>query len=69
MPRIINTLDLAVDAGHAWRVVGDLADAANWVPSVVAARVDGDLRICTTADGGEIRERISELSAEAEPPS
>ncbi|MCI0688002.1 MAG: SRPBCC family protein [Sporichthyaceae bacterium] len=64
MPRIINTLDLAVDAGQAWRVVGDLADAATWVPGVVAARVDGDLRICTTADGGEIRERISEMSVE-----
>jgi Polyketide cyclase / dehydrase and lipid transport len=64
MPRIINTLDLAVDAGQAWRVVGDLADAANWVPGVVAARLDGDLRICMTADGSEIRERISELSNE-----
>jgi hypothetical protein len=64
MPRIVNVLDLTVPAELAWSVVGDLAGAASWIPGVVSARLDGDLRVCTTADGVEIRERISELSAE-----
>jgi carbon monoxide dehydrogenase subunit G len=59
MPKIINTLELTVDAGRAWQVLGDLTDAASWIPGVVSARMNGDVRVCTTVDGGEIRERIS----------
>ena len=62
MAKITNAFDVNLDAGSTWRVVGDIADAASWVPGVVSARFDGDLRICTTADGGEIRERISDRS-------
>lgn len=56
------TFDVEIDAASAWQVVGDIADAASWVPGVVAARFDGQTRVCTTADGGEIRERISDRS-------
>ena len=59
MPKITNTIDLATDAASAWRVVGDIADAASWVPGVVTATFDGEVRVCATADGGEIRERIT----------
>ena len=62
MAKITNAFDVDVDAASAWRVVGDIADAASWVPGVVSARLDADVRICTTADGGEIRERISDRS-------
>jgi Polyketide cyclase / dehydrase and lipid transport len=62
MPKITNVFDLEIDAASAWLVVGDIADAASWVPGVVSARFDGELRVCATADGGEIRERISDRS-------
>lgn len=62
MAKITNTFDLDLDAATAWRVVGDIADAASWVPGVVSARFDGDVRTCLIADGGEIRERISDRS-------
>ncbi|HKE49996.1 MAG TPA: SRPBCC family protein [Actinomycetes bacterium] len=62
MAKITNAFDLDLDPPAAWRVVGDIADAASWVPGVVSARMEGDVRICTTADGGEIKERISDRS-------
>lgn len=62
MAKITNAFDLDLDAAAAWRVVGDIADAASWVPGVVSARVDGDIRTCTTTDGGEIKEWISDRS-------
>lgn len=62
MAKITNAFDLDLDPATAWRVVGDIADAASWVPGVVSARFDGDVRLCTTTDGGEITERISDLS-------
>jgi hypothetical protein len=65
MAKITNTFDLDLDAASAWRMVGDIADAASWVPGVVSARFDGDIRTCTTVDGGEIRERISDRSDRA----
>ncbi|HKA68435.1 MAG TPA: SRPBCC family protein [Actinomycetes bacterium] len=62
MAKLTNTFDLDLDAIAAWRVVGDIADAASWVPGVVSARFDGTVRTCTTADGAEIMERISDRS-------
>lgn len=67
MPRVINQFDLDMAPEQTWRIVGDLADAASWIPGVVAARVTGDLRVCMTADGHEIHERLS--SVEGEPMS
>lgn len=62
MAKITNAFDLELDAATAWLVVGDIADAASWVPGVVSARFDGEVRTCRTVDGGEIRERISDRS-------
>ena len=64
MPRVINQFDLDMAPEQTWRIVGDLADAASWVPGVVAARVVGDLRVCTTVDGHEIRERLTAVEGE-----
>ena len=64
MPRLVNRFDLDMGPEQVWRIVGDLADAASWVPGVVAARVVGDLRVCVTADGQEIRERLSSVEGE-----
>ena len=59
-----NEIRVGVTPEAAWAVVGDLAAAARWVPGVVHARVDGDARVCTLADGSEIHEDISGYSAE-----
>ena len=64
MPRVVNRFDIDMEPQQVWRVVGDLSDAASWVPGVVAARVIGDLRVCVTADGQEIQERISTVEGE-----
>jgi hypothetical protein len=64
MPSVENRFDLDLDPEHAWRILGDLSDAASWVPGVVTAHVDGDLRVCMTADGQEIQERLSSVEGE-----
>ena len=47
-----------------WTVLGDLAATSEWLPGTVAAWTDGSIRICETADGGEIREEITDYSPE-----
>jgi Polyketide cyclase / dehydrase and lipid transport len=64
MPRVENSVDLDLSPEQAWRVVGDLSDAASWVPGVATAHLDGDLRVCMTADGRVIRERLSSVEGE-----
>ena len=64
MPRVENRFDLDLDPEQAWRILGDLSDAASWVPGVVTARLDGDLRVCVMADGQEIQERLSSVEGE-----
>jgi hypothetical protein len=60
--RLTNTIKVAATPEEAWRVLGDLTGIDKWVPGVVGARVDGTTRVCTTADGGEIVERITGYS-------
>jgi uncharacterized protein YndB with AHSA1/START domain len=56
------TIDATPDA--VWAVLGDLDATDEWLPGTTAARMEGSLRICETADGAEIREAISDYSAE-----
>jgi uncharacterized protein YndB with AHSA1/START domain len=60
---VTNAVDIAADPDDVWAVLSDLPATRWWLPGVVAARVDGDVRVCTMADGQEIHERISDLSA------
>jgi uncharacterized protein YndB with AHSA1/START domain len=60
---VTNTVDITADPDDVWAVLADLPATRWWLPGVVAARMDGDVRVCTMADGQEIHERISELSA------
>jgi uncharacterized protein YndB with AHSA1/START domain len=64
MARLRNTvlIDAAPDA--VWDVLGNLAATPEWLPGTRAARMDGDIRTCTTTDGFDIRERISDYSPE-----
>jgi uncharacterized protein YndB with AHSA1/START domain len=61
---VTNTVDINADPDAVWAVLADLPATRWWLPGVVAARVDGDLRVCTMADGQEIHERITDVSAE-----
>lgn len=60
MTELYNAIGVAVSPEHAWAVLGDLTGVTAWAPGVVHATMDGEVRVCRTADGGEIREEISE---------
>jgi uncharacterized protein YndB with AHSA1/START domain len=62
MVELRKTVEIDASPEAVWAVVGDLAATAEWLPGTVAARMDGTTRICTTADGFEIREEISGYS-------
>jgi uncharacterized protein YndB with AHSA1/START domain len=65
MPTIRNTVTINVTPDEVWVVLSDMPATRQWLPGVVAARMDGDLRVCTMADGQEVHERISEVSDDA----
>jgi len=54
------TIDAAPDDVRA--VLSDLTATRFWLPGVVEARMDGDVRVCRMADGQEVHERIVEVS-------
>jgi uncharacterized protein YndB with AHSA1/START domain len=64
MAHLRKTIAITASPESVWAVLGDLAATSEWLPGTVAARVEGSIRICQTADGGEIREEISEYSPE-----
>jgi uncharacterized protein YndB with AHSA1/START domain len=64
MKHLVKTIAVDAEPEAVWEVLGDLAATTEWLPGTVAARLEGSLRICDTADGAEIREEISDYSAE-----
>ena len=64
MPTISNSIDIKATPDEVWAVLADMPATRQWLPGVVAARMDGDLRICQMADGQQIHEKISDISAE-----
>lgn len=64
MVRLRNTVVIDSNPDAVWEVLGDLAATTEWLPGTVAARMDDDVRTCTTADGFDIRERITDYSPE-----
>jgi carbon monoxide dehydrogenase subunit G len=59
MKHIEAVVELAVDADTAWKTVGDPGALAGWLPAIVSARMEGDLRFVEFADGmGPGTERI-----------
>ena len=60
----VNVIEVDASADEVWAVLADLPATRMWLPGVVSARVDGAVRVCTMADGQEIHERISDVSAE-----
>jgi carbon monoxide dehydrogenase subunit G len=63
MTRLKNQIRIDASPGDVWQVLGDLAATSEWIPGVVDASVEDDRRVCRTADGAEIHERISDYSA------
>lgn len=64
MARLRNTVGIDATPDAVWEVLGDLAATTEWLPGTIAARMDDDVRTCTTADGFDIRERITDYSPE-----
>lgn len=56
---VVNTVQIKATAGEVWAVLGDLAACRQWLPGVVEAHVDGDIRTCVMTDGQQVREQIS----------
>jgi carbon monoxide dehydrogenase subunit G len=59
MPRLRNEIEIDAGADEVWSLVGDLEATPQWIPGIVEARVEGDRRVCHTADGQEIHERVT----------
>ncbi len=64
MPTITNAIDIIATPDDVWAVLADMPATRQWLPGVVAARIDGDVRVCQMADGQQIHEKISDISAE-----
>ena len=64
MPSTTNTVEINADPEEVWAVLADMPATRQWLPGVVAARMDGELRVCAMADGQEVHERISDVSPE-----
>jgi uncharacterized protein YndB with AHSA1/START domain len=64
MAELRKTVEINATPDAVWSVLGDLAATTEWLPGTVAARMDGEIRTCTTADGFDIREEITDYSPE-----
>jgi uncharacterized protein YndB with AHSA1/START domain len=64
MATINNTIDIKATPDEVWAVLADMPATRQWLPGVVAARMDGDVRICEMVDGQQVCEKISDISAE-----
>ena len=64
MPTITTTIDIKATPDKVWAVLADMPATRQWLPGVVAARMDGNVRICEMADGPQVHEKISHISAE-----
>lgn len=64
MPTIRATVTVNATPEKVWTVLSDMPATRQWLPGVVAARMDDDLRVCTMVDGQEVHERISDVSDE-----
>lgn len=64
MATTTNTIDIKAGPDRVWAILSDLPATRQWLPGVVAARMDGDVRICQMADGQQVHKKITDVSAE-----
>jgi uncharacterized protein YndB with AHSA1/START domain len=62
MPTISTSVTIDAAPEDVRAALSDLTATRSWLPGVVEARMDGDVRICRMADGQEVHERILEVS-------
>lgn len=55
---ITEAVTVHASADAVWAIAGDPASIGDWVPALTGATFADGERVCTTGDGGEIRERI-----------
>ncbi|MFC9553502.1 SRPBCC family protein [Rhodococcus sp. NPDC056960] len=57
--RVVETRVIGATPDAVWKVGGDTANVANWIPALEKSHQQGDLRYATFAEGGgEATERI-----------
>ncbi|WP_209440735.1 SRPBCC family protein [Amycolatopsis thermoflava] len=54
------SLVIGADPAAVWKIGGDTANIADWVPAIEKSHQVGDLRYATFAGGGDATERIIE---------
>lgn len=64
MSKLRTTIAIDASPDDVWTVLGDLPATPEWLPGTASARMEGSVRLCTTVDGSEIREEISDYSAD-----
>jgi uncharacterized protein YndB with AHSA1/START domain len=64
MPHLTNTIEIKASPEAVWAVLGDLTATPRWLPGTVAARIDGDTRVCVMDDGSQVQEQISDYSTD-----
>lgn len=63
MPTMKQQIQIDATAQDVWKLAGDPARIADWLPPIESSHVEGDRRSCTLAEGGaQIEERILEHS-------
>src|SRR5262245_13226893 len=62
MPSIRAAVTISAAPDDVWAILSDMPATRQWLPGVVAARMDGDVRLCSMADGQDVRERITGIS-------
>lgn len=66
MANVTETIVIPASPDAVWKIGGDVANVADWVPAIESSRMDGDVRHATFAGGGgEATERIVEHDDEA----
>jgi uncharacterized protein YndB with AHSA1/START domain len=61
VPTITITNNVKATPDQVWAILADMPATRSWLPGVVAARMDGIVRICQMADGQEVHEQISDI--------
>ena len=59
MPAWELSIDVDVPPEEAWGLVGDPASVPRWYPKYVSCEVVGERRVLRSAEGNELRERLT----------
>ena len=64
MPSITVTSHVNATPDSVWKTIGDPSAISSWHPAIASSPVDGDVRLCTLADGAQIHEKILDVDAD-----